>query len=298
MGSSDFSASVLEILAQKYSICAVVTQPDKPAGRGKTMTPPPAKVLADQLQIPVLQPVKLRAPEAFEQLSYLQPELIVVAAYGQILRQNVLDLPRFGCINVHASLLPRWRGASPIQAAILNGDLISGVTIMKMDAGIDTGPELAKASVEIAPDETSVSLSDKLAKVGGKLLVDTLPKYLDGSLLPVAQDENGACYASLIKKEDGLLDFYSTAEVLERKVRAYFDWPGTYMDLDGQILKVRRAEVGGITDSTPGKRGTCRGYPCVGTQTGELVLLEVQPAGKKWMDGKEFVRGARNWPSV
>lgn len=297
MGSSDFSVKILKDLAEKYPLCGVVTQPDKPAGRGKTLTPPPVKILARQLGIPVLQPERLRLPDSFAQLEDLQPDLIVVAAYGQILRQNVLDLPKYGCINVHASLLPRWRGASPIQAAILNGDTVSGVTIMKMDAGIDTGPELAKRSVSIDSDETAVSLSEKLAEVGGKLLTETLPGYLDGTIKPVNQSEDGATYASLIKKEDGLLDFHNPAEILERKVRAYFDWPGAFMDWDGQILKVRKAKADRQGSTRPGKRAICGGYPCVGTAEGDLVLLELQPAGKKWMDGRDFVRGARNWIS-
>lgn len=298
MGSSEFSVHILKDLAEKFPVSGVVTQPDKPAGRGKTLTPPPVKVLAGELGIPVLQPVRLRLPESFAQLESLQPDLIVVAAYGQILRQNVLDLPKFGCINVHASLLPRWRGASPIQASILNGDAASGVTIMKMDAGIDTGPELAKESVSIDPDETSLSLSDKLAKIGGKLLIETLPGYLDGTIKPTDQEENGATYASMIKKEDGQLDFNYPAEMLERKVRAYFDWPGAFMDWEGQILKVRKARVEVQGSTLPGKRAVYGGYPCVGTTKGDLVLLELQPAGKKWMDGKDFIRGARNWIST
>lgn len=297
MGSSDFSVQILKYLSEKYLLSGVVTQPDKPAGRGKTLTPPPVKVLAEELGIPVLQPARLRLPESFAQLEALQPDLIVVAAYGQILRQNVLDLPKFGCVNVHASLLPRWRGASPIQAAILNGDTVSGVTIMKMDAGIDTGPELAKKSVTIDSDETSLSLSEKLAEISGELLVKTLPGYLDGSIKPIVQEETGATYASMIKKEDGQLDFNLPAQTLERKVRAYFDWPGAFMDWESQILKVRQAKVEPQGSSTPGNRTVCEGYPCVGTTEGYLVLLEVQPAGKKWMDGKDFVRGARNWKS-
>ncbi len=295
MGSSEFSVKILEILAGRYSLCGVVTQPDKPAGRGKTLTAPPVKILAETLNIPVLQPVKLKDPESFAQLANLQPDLIVVAAYGQILRKNVLELPRFGCINVHASLLPRWRGASPIQAAILHGDNVTGVTIMKMDAGIDTGPVLAKKEVDIDKDETSKTLSEKLAEVGGQLLIQTLPDYLNGNLTPVPQDEVGANYVSMINKEDGLLEFRYSAERLEHKVRAYIDWPGAYMDWEGQSLKIRKARVAPLIEGTPGRRIVRDGYPAVETVDGELVLLEVQPAGKKWMDGKDFLRGARNW---
>jgi methionyl-tRNA formyltransferase len=295
MGSSEFSVYILEKLAVSYPIYAVITQPDKPAGRGNSLASPPVKVLAQKLGIPVLQPVKLRSPEAFEQLTLIEPDLIVVAAYGQILRQNVLDLPQFGCINVHASLLPRWRGASPIQAAILHGDTTSGVTIMKMDAGVDTGPILAKKEIEITPDETSRTLSEKLAELGGTLLARTLPVYLEGSLKPDPQDDSNASYSSIIKKEDGILDFNDAAVLLEQKIRALIDWPGTYFLWNEQYLKVRKAKVVQNHFETPGTRLIVDGYPVVATSEGSLQLIEVQPAGKKWMDGRDFLRGARNW---
>ncbi len=295
MGSSQFSVKILAGLTRDYEIVEVITQPDKPAGRGKNLTSPPVKILAEELNLPVSQPVRLRAPEVFEHLVSLAPDLIVVAAYGQILRQNVLDLPRFGCINVHASYLPRWRGAAPIQAAILNGDTHTGVTIIKMDAGIDTGPELAKERVEIADVDNSVTLSEKLAIAGAALLVDTLPEYLSGNLLPVPQQETGATYASMIKKEDGILDVTLPAEVLERKIRAYFDWPGTTLEWEGQTLKVRKAYCFANPATEPGLRLAQKGYPSIGTSSGDLVLVEVQPPGKKWMSGADFLRGTRNW---
>lgn len=295
MGSSEFSAKILKTLAKEYTIAEVITQPDKPAGRGKVLTPPPVKVLAEQLGLPVSQPIRLKAADVFEHLVSLAPDLVVVAAYGQILRQNVLDLPAFGCINVHASYLPRWRGAAPIQAAILNGDQYTGVTIMKMDAGIDTGPELAKEKVEITSADNSFSLSEKLAEVGTSLLMKTLPDYLTGKIQPVPQVETGATYASMIEKGDGVLDLSQPAEQLERKIRAYFDWPGTTLDWEGQVIKIRKVNVIPQPDTNPGIRGAWKGYPTMGTSNGELVLLEVQPPGKNWMSGADFLRGTRNW---
>ena len=180
MGSPDLALPILQALAAHYPIVGVVTQPDRPAGRGQALTPPPVKVLAEKLALPVIQPRRLREPEAMERLRSWAPELIVVAAFGQILRPEVLDLPRYGCINVHASLLPRWRGAAPIQAAILHGDADTGVTIMKMDPGVDTGPLLSQRSLPISPQDTAASLSEKLSALGAELLLETLPAYLKG----------------------------------------------------------------------------------------------------------------------
>ncbi len=207
MGSPEFALPTLKALAERYPVVGVVTQPDRPAGRGNVLTPPPVKVLAQQLGLEVFQPEKLRTPEAKEKLRSWNPDLIVVAAFGQILRQEVLDLPPFGCINVHASLLPRWRGASPIQAAILHGDTVTGVTIMKMDPGIDTGPILAQRTVTIQPEDTAGSLSERLAQEGASLLMEVLPDYLEGRLHPQPQPEEGATYAKMLSKEEGNLRF-------------------------------------------------------------------------------------------
>src|SRR5512140_3815399 len=207
MGSPDFAVPALNALAAQYPVVGVVTQPDRPSGRGMTLTPPPVKVTAQELGIPVIQPEKLKQPEAFQQLQDWDPELIVVAAFGQILRPNVLDLPKHGCLNIHASLLPRHRGAAPIQAAILAGDAETGITIMKMDAGLDTGPMLRQRAIPIAVDETGGSLFEKLSKLGGELLLETIPDYISGKLLPQPQPAEGATYFGMIKKEDGLLDF-------------------------------------------------------------------------------------------
>jgi len=294
MGSPDFALSTLRALHENYPVVGVVTQPDRAAGRGRELKPPPVKTLALELGIPVIQPEKLREPEALEQLRAWSPDAIVVAAFGQILKQDVLDLPEFGCINVHASLLPRWRGAAPINAAILHGDEETGVTIMKMDAGLDTGPILSQRSVRIQPEETAGSLFDKLSTLGADLLLDTLLKYFSGEIEPRPQPEEGITYAGMMKKKDGLLDFSQPARELERKVRAFNPWPGTYFEWDGGMLKVHRASIG-MGKMQEGKRGVYLGLPAVGTSENLLVLGKVQPAGKKPMPGKAFLAGARNW---
>ena len=295
IGSPAFALPVLQLLAANYFVVGVVTQPDKPAGRGQILTPPPVKELAANLQIPVIQPARLKDPAAMESLLGWKPDVIVVAAFGQILRQNVLDLPVYGCINVHASLLPRWRGAAPIQAAILHGDQKTGVTIMKMDAGVDTGAILSQGAIEIFPTDTTESLSARLAELGAKLLIETLPGYLAGRIKPQPQDEAGATRAPMIKKEDGLLDFNLAAVDLERKVRAFNPWPGTFLIWQGVIFKVLQAHVQEDSTAAAGKASIIEKLPTVGTSRGELVLDVVQPASKKPMAGDVFLRGARNW---
>jgi methionyl-tRNA formyltransferase len=222
------------------------------------------------------------------------PDLIVVAAFGQILRKDVLELPRHGCINVHASLLPRWRGAAPINAAILNGDEETGVTIMQMDVGLDTGPMLAKRSIRLTRDDTAGSVFQALSTLGADLLIETLPEYLSGKLQPVAQPEEGVTYAPMLKKEDGKLDFNSDVNELERRVRAFSPWPGAFMDFDGTMLKVHRAHIE-QGEASVGQRLINGNQPMVGARGGVLALDEVQPAGKKSMSGKSFLSGARNW---
>ena len=294
MGSPDFALPVLQALSEKYSVVGVVTQPDRAAGRGRGLKPPSVKNLALELGIPVMQPENLRAPEAIEQLRTWSPDVIVVTAFGQILRQEVLDLPQFGCLNVHASLLPRWRGAAPINAAILRGDKMTGMTIMKMDKGLDTGPILSQRSLRINPGETAGSLFDRLSALGAELLLDTLPGYLAGLIQPKPQPEGGATYAPMLKKGEGQLDFSLPAEELERKVRAFNPWPGAFLTWNGNLLKVHRASIG-FDGLQIGERGVFLGMPAVGTPDGLLVLVEVQPAGKKPMDGKAFLAGARGW---
>lgn len=296
MGSPDFSLPSLRALAGTYQVVGVVTQPDRASGRGRELKPPPVKLLAQELDIPIIQPEKLKQPEAMEQLRSWNPDVIVVAAFGQILKKEVLELPRFGCINIHASLLPRWRGAAPINAAILAGDEETGVTIMKMDVGLDTGPMLAKRSIRIMPDDTAGSVFQALSTLGAELLLETLPDYLSGKLTPVPQPEEGATYAPLLKKEDGKLDFANDVYELERRARAFNPWPGAFLDFDGANLKVHRAHVGvGVRDASAGQRLIVENQPAVCARGGVLVLDEVQPAGKKSMSGKSFLSGARNW---
>ena len=295
MGSPEFAIPSLENVAAHYHVAGVVTQPDKPAGRGQQLASPPVMVKAQEFGIPVIQPPKMNSEEAFAQLTAWAPDVIVVAAFGKILRQNVLDLPKYGCVNVHASLLPRWRGASPIQASILHGDEQSGVSIMRMEAGLDTGPVLAMRALDILPEDTGESLTMRLAELGANLLVEVLPAYLAGEIEPKAQADTLATYASMIKKEEGELDFSLTAEACERKVRAFNPWPGAYLDWEGGRLKVHQAHVIPSLGLRPGQRSKIAKMPAVATSDGWLVLDEVQPTGKKPMPGKVFLNGARQW---
>jgi methionyl-tRNA formyltransferase len=297
MGSPDFALTTLRSLAKNYQVVGVVTQPDRASGRGRELKAPPVKLLAQELNIPVMQPQKLREPEAMQQLQAWNPDLIVVAAFGQILKKDVLDMPKYGCINVHASLLPRWRGAAPINAAVLAGDEETGVTIMKMDVGLDTGPMLAMKNIRIKPDDTAGSLFEALATLGADLLIETLPAYMEGKLIPQPQPEEGATYAPMLKKEDGRLDFTQPAVELERRIRAMNPWPGAWFEWNGNVLKVGRGIVGEAKGKEMGSRLIVEGRPAVKCADGVLILEEVQPPGKKMMPGKAFLSGARNWES-
>jgi methionyl-tRNA formyltransferase len=298
MGSPDFAVSTLEALARLYPVVGVVTQPDRPAGRGGRLNPPAVKAAALRIGIPIIQPEKLRLPEAMTQLQAWAPDLIVVAAFGQILRQEVLDLPRFGCINVHGSLLPRGRGAAPIQASILAGDKETGITIMKMDPGVDTGPILSQRALPVAPDDTAGTLYAKMASLGAELLLETLPPFLSGELVPWPQPEEGTSYAPMLKKADGLLDFTRPANELERRVRAMNPWPGAYFDFIGTPLKILRARVSGGKSPGAGLKLTVERCPAMGTGKGILILEEVQPAGKRPMPGTAFLAGTRDWQNT
>ena len=294
MGSPDFAVPTLRELANRYEVVGVVTQPDREAGRGRAIKSPPIKTLALELGLNVIQPEKLRAPEAMDLLRLWNPDLIVVAAFGQILKPDVLALPPHRCINVHASLLPRWRGAAPIQAAILNGDSESGVTIMKMDQGVDTGEIISQRAMKIENDDTTDSLSEKLSHLGADLLIETLPRYLSGELKPQPQDESKATYASMLKKEDGLLDFTKPVDELARRVRAFNPWPGAFFEWNGGMLKIQRAHME-KENASEGQRLVYQDQPAVGARGGILVLDEVQPPGKKSMSGKAFLSGAHKW---
>jgi methionyl-tRNA formyltransferase len=298
MGSPEFALPSLSMLAaaRNYQVVGVVTQPDRASGRGRELKAPPVKTLALELNIPVMQPEKLRAPDAMDQLRAWNPDLIVVAAFGQILKKDVLDLPHYGCINVHASLLPRWRGAAPINAAILHGDEQTGVTIMQMDVGLDTGPMLAMKSIRIQPDDTAGSVLQALSTLGATLLIETLPEYFSGKLSPQPQPAEGETYAPMLQKGDGLLNFSCSAVELERRVRAMNPWPGAWFEWNGSPLKVLRASVvSGEKGLVSGDRFIVEGKPAVQTAEGALVLDEIQPAGKKVMPGKSFLAGARGW---
>lgn len=298
MGSPDFALPSLRLLSQHHDVVGVVTQPDRASGRGRGLKPPPVKTFALELNIPVIQPEKLREPEALSQLETWNPDLIVVAAFGQILKKEILDLPKHGCLNVHASLLPRWRGAAPINAAILAGDEETGVTIMKMDAGLDTGPMLAKRSIRLKPEDTAGSVFQTLSTLGADLLIETLPGYIAGRIAPQPQPKEGATYAPMLKKEDGLLDFTKPAAELERRVRAMNPWPGAWFQWNGNMLKVMRADVSEDKGLAGGSRLTVEGRAAVMCADGALVLEEVQPAGGKVMSGKSFLAGARNWNTI
>ena len=295
MGSPDYAVPALKMLHAQFNLTAVVTQPDQPVGRGKKIQAPPVKTIAQELDVPVYQPSKVRGAEFMELLGTLAPDVIIVAAYGKILPEAVLEFPPFGCLNLHASLLPRWRGASPIQNAILHGDEKTGVTIMKMDRGVDTGAIFQMREVSIEPDDTAGSLSEKLAMTGAALLEEVLPKYLDGTISAQEQREEGATYAQLLHKEDGRMDFSKEAEELERQVRAFNPWPISYLEWKAQPLRVLRAEVTGKKSSGCGKHTIVEKFPCIGTASMDLKLVEVQPAGKRPMRGSDFLNGARDW---
>ncbi|MBT7600895.1 MAG: methionyl-tRNA formyltransferase [Anaerolineae bacterium] len=295
MGSPDFAAISLRALAQKFNVVGVLTQPDRRAGRGKKLVSPPVKILADELDIPVIQPYRIKDDIAMDELRRFAPDLIVVAAYGQILRPELLALPRYGCVNVHGSLLPRWRGAAPIQAAILAGDDEAGITIMLMDEGIDTGDMLSKLALPIADDDTAETLFNKLAPLGAELLVETLPKYISGEITSQLQPEEDATYAKMLKKADGELDFSKTAVELERQTRAFSPWPSSFFEWEGKRVKVHRAKVDGRKSPGIGSKLKVAGAPAIGTSEGILILVQIQPAGKKRMDGKSFLAGGRDW---
>lgn len=296
MGSPAFAVPIAEALHEKTDVVLVLTQPDKPAGRGKRIISSEVKQFAVASQIPVLEPRRLRKdPDVIQVLRDLKADVFIVAAYGQILPPPVLNIPRKGCLNVHASLLPRWRGASPIQAAILQGDTETGVTIMKMDEGMDTGPIIATRKIPIADNDTALTLSERLSLLGRELLMETLPSYLANEIELVQQNEADVTYTSIIKKEDGFLDPEQTAAELERKVRAYQPWPGTFIQWDENVLKVLKADVIDHAALTAGEREILDKYPVLGTASGVLRLLQVQIPGRNPISGKEYLNGARNW---
>ncbi len=297
MGTPDFAVPTLRRLLEQYTVVGVVTRPDKPKGRSKTPVPSPVKVVAQEAGVPVFQPRTLRTPEAQAVIREWHPDVIVVAAFGLILPPEVLRIPPHGCVNVHASLLPRWRGAAPVAAAILAGDTETGVTIMLMDEGVDTGPILAQAREPIRPDDTTETLSRRLAVLGADLLAETLPRWVRGEITPQPQDDAQATYAPMLRKADGWIDWREPAVLIERKVRAYQPWPTAMTRWRGKVLKILRArpEPDIRREEPPGTVVVWDDGAAVVTGEGLLVLLEVQLEGKRALDIAAFLRGARGF---
>ena len=293
-GTPDFAARHLDaLLSSAHDIIAVYTQPDRPAGRGKKLQASAVKQLAEQHNIPVEQPANFKADEALRTLRSYDADLMVVVAYGLLLPQAVLDEPSLGCINVHGSLLPRWRGAAPIQRAIWAGDDVTGVTIMHMDAGLDTGPMLLKHSVAIDPQETSVSLYEKLAEFGPQTLLDALDKMADNALTAEPQQNDQATYAKKLSKAEALIDWQQSAAFIERCVRAFTPWPGTEFYSQGQRFKLIQADV--MNEAVGGPPGSIlradKAGIVVSTGNGQIVMTSIQPIGKKPMSAGELLNG-------
>ncbi len=294
MGTPDFAVGTLEaVIAAGHEVVLAVTQPDKPKGRGKSMQAPPVKECAVAHHIPVYQPVRIREAECIAYLKEYQPDIMIVAAFGQILPKEILEMPKYGCVNVHASLLPKYRGAAPIQWAVINGDAVSGVTTMRMDAGLDTGDMIEKAEVILAEDETGGSLFDRLAEVGAKLCVHTIQEIEDGTAVYTKQNEAEATHVGMIKKQMGNIDWTQSAVTIERLIRGLNPWPSAYTKLNGKTLKIWRAAVeAGGNAKDAGKVITVNKKELkIQTGDGILSLLEVQLEGKKRMDIEAFLRG-------
>ncbi len=295
-GTPDFAARHLQaLLDSEHQVIAVYTQPDRPAGRGQQLQASPVKQLALQHNIPVFQPKSLKKAPAQQQLAALDADLMVVVAYGLILPQVVLDTPKLGCINVHGSLLPRWRGAAPIQRALWAGDTETGVTIMQMDAGLDTGAMLSIAALPIEATDTSATLYDKLAVVGPRALVEALQDLPALQAKAQPQQNSAANYAEKLSKEEGLLDFNKAAVALEREIRAFNPWPVSYLQLGTQQLKIWQARVeAGAAQPGQVVRVDKKGI-AIGTADGLLVIEQLQPPGKKAMAVVDFLNGRADW---
>ena len=292
MGSPAFAVPSLRALASSFDVVTVVTQPDRPAGRGRRLSASAVKLAALELGLPLWQPESLRSRQAIEHLRSLRPDCVVVAAYGEILRPQVLGLAPRGFLNVHASLLPRYRGASPIAAAILAGDNETGVTIMLLDAGMDTGPILAQARLAIAQDDTRGTLEAKLAGLGADLLLQTLPAWLDGTITPQPQDESQATVTRPLTRDDGRIRWTDAAAYIERQCRAMDPWPGAFTFWEGKLIKVWRGSVLPFSgEAAPGTVLPGPDGPAVATGCGLLQLLLIQPEGKPPMAAGDFARG-------
>jgi methionyl-tRNA formyltransferase len=305
IGTGEIGVPTLRaLLDSEHEVVAVVTQPDKPVGREQRIEPPPikkaliggarpsayAKATAGEPWAPIFQPGKIKDLETIEEIRRLTPDVIVVVAYGQILPRDVLEIPRLACLNLHASLLPRWRGAAPVQAAIAAGDCETGITVMYMDEGLDTGDILLQHNIEILPNDTDGSLHDRLAQIAPETLLESLRLLAAGNAPRVPQQNTRAIYAPKLKREHGQIDWSESAEVIERKIRAYNPWPGTFMKLDRQNLKVFSASVVDL-NGQPGEILRSDKDLIVATGKGALSLVEVQLEGKRRMSAAEFLRG-------
>ncbi len=294
MGTPDFAVGTLEaVLAAGHEVVLVVTQPDKPKGRGKVMQASPVKLCAQKHGIVTYQPKKIREKECIEYLREFAPDIIIVAAFGQILPKEILEMPKYGCVNVHASLLPKYRGAAPIQWAVINGDAVSGVTTMRMDTGLDTGDMIEKTEVVLAADETGGSLFDRLAREGAALCVHTMQSIEEGTAVYTKQDETEATHVGMISKQMGYIDWKQPAIVIERLIRGLNPWPSAYTRLNGKTFKIWRAEA--EEGNSQKDAGTVVFFDKkqlkIQTGDGMLSLLEVQLEGKKRMDIEAFLRG-------
>jgi methionyl-tRNA formyltransferase len=291
IGSGDVGLPALQtLLKSEYLVVGIVTQPDKPVGRAQLIEPPPIKKALAGTKMPILQPPRIKERQAIEEIRALMPDVIVVAAYGQILPRDVLEIPKIACLNLHASLLPRWRGAAPIQAAIVAGDPETGITVMYMNEGLDTGDIMLKHKTNILPTETGGSLHDRLANIAPETLLAALRLLAEGNAPRIPQDNSLATYAPKLKREDGKIDWSEPAEVIERKIRAFDPWPGAFMKIDGRTLKIFCGSVADLRDE-PGKILRSDKELVIAAGTNAVSLGEVQLEGKRRMSVAKFLRG-------
>jgi len=292
MGTPDFAVPSLKALIDsKYNVVGVVCQPDRPSGRGRKLTSPPVKILAEAESIPVMQPEKIRTDEFFKEIKSFKPDLICVTAYGKIIPPNILELPKYGCVNVHASLLPNYRGAAPINWAIINGEKNTGITTMLMDEGMDTGDILLKIEIEIGEDDTSIELSEKLSAIGAELLIETIEKGQNDEIEPIKQNDSEATSAPIIKKDVGRIDWSKSAEEIRNLIRGTQPWPGAFTSYNGKNLKIFKASVNS-QGGNPGKVLVSDGGKLViGTGQNSLDISELQIEGGKRLKVADFLRG-------
>lgn len=307
MGTPEFAAVALDAIVKEHEVVAVITQPDKPQGRNRKLVPTPVKVKAQAYDIPVYQPVKIREEESVQMIRDYNPDVIVVAAYGQILPESILNIPKYGCINIHASLLPKYRGAAPIERAIIDGEVMTGVTTMYMEKGLDTGDMIEKAEVPITGEDTGASLHDKLAEAGAALILTTLAKLEAGTVTRTKQDDAQSCYAAMLTKELGRMDFTRPAVELERLIRGLNPWPCAYTTIDGKNVKLYKAEVINLDAQmrqtlqekseqilafAPGEIvEVAKKYFVIACGEGALRVWKLQPEGKKAMDTSAYLNG-------